>query len=81
MGQPQAIGWNMGPELGADGMLPANTEARWPASIQKYGLGAKDYVTSIPGVDALTTDQTGIILATFYADCLPIFYFDPRQEW
>ncbi|MGI6420985.1 MAG: peptidoglycan editing factor PgeF [Syntrophomonadaceae bacterium] len=44
------------------------------------GLGAKDYGTSIPGVDALTTDQTGIILATFYADCLPIFYFDPRQR-
>ena len=45
------------------------------------GLGAKDYGTSIPGVDALTTDQTGIILATFTPTACPYSISTPGKEW
>lgn len=49
-------------------------------SQEMTGLGAKDYSTSIPDMDAMTTDHAGIILATFYADCLPVFFFDPQKR-
>jgi YfiH family protein len=49
-------------------------------SSEMSGLGAKDYNTSISGIDAMITDQTGIILATFYADCQPVFFFDPQKR-
>ena len=36
----------------------------------------KDY----SDVDGLITDQAGLILATFYADCVPIFLADPGRR-
>lgn len=35
--------------------------------------------SDIIGVDGLVTDQPGIPLITFYADCVPLFFFDPVQ--
>lgn len=31
-------------------------------------------------VDGLITDEPGIILATFYADCVPLFFVDTKQR-
>jgi YfiH family protein len=44
------------------------------------GRGALDYETALDGVDALLTDQPGILLSSYYADCTPIFLLDPEQE-
>ncbi len=41
------------------------------------GLGAFSIEEAVPETDALITKDTGIILATFTADCLPIFVCDP----
>jgi len=41
------------------------------------GKGAADYATAIKATDALITDQSGIPLSTYYADCVPIFFLDP----
>ena len=34
---------------------------------------ARDYTD----VDGLVTDQPGLLLATFYADCVPLYFVDP----
>lgn len=44
------------------------------------GRGAKDRITVIPGTDALMTDEPGIVLMAFFADCVPIFFLDPKQK-
>ncbi len=36
--------------------------------------------SDLPEVDALITNQTGVCLATFYADCTPILFFDPVKR-
>lgn len=41
------------------------------------GLGAYCNSTAVQGCDALITATPGVILATFYADCIPIYFFDP----
>lgn len=41
------------------------------------GSGAFNIDGAIPETDALVTREPGIILATFTADCIPIFIYDP----
>lgn len=40
------------------------------------GKGAYSYNSSLADTDALMTNRKGIVLATFYADCVPIYIFD-----
>ena len=37
---------------------------------------ARDYTD----VDGLITNEPGIVLATFYADCVPLFFVDPKNR-
>lgn len=41
------------------------------------GSGAFNIEGAFPGTDALITKETELILATYTADCLPIFVYDP----
>lgn len=41
------------------------------------GRGAWDGESALPGVDALVTKESGVALASFYADCVPLFLWDP----
>lgn len=36
--------------------------------------------TDIVGIDGLVTDRPGIPLITFYADCVPLFFYDPVRS-
>lgn len=36
--------------------------------------------SDIVGVDGLMTNEVGVTLTTFYADCVPLFFLDPRQK-
>lgn len=40
------------------------------------GSGAFSVDTSIKGYDGMVTSTAGLYLSTFYADCLPVFFFD-----
>ncbi|GAX90993.1 peptidoglycan editing factor PgeF [Effusibacillus lacus] len=42
--------------------------------------GAFVYTDAIPGTDALVTNQPGVVLSTFAADCVPILLLDPVQK-
>lgn len=35
---------------------------------------------SYSGIDGLLTDRRGVVLSTVYADCTPLFFFDPVKE-
>lgn len=43
---------------------------------EKGILTASDLI----GVDGLMTDEPGIVLVTFYADCVPLYFFDPVKK-
>jgi hypothetical protein len=44
------------------------------------GRGAYSLSNHIPGVDGLVTTYSDIVLAQFYADCVPLYFFDPVQR-
>ena len=44
------------------------------------GRGARKFDTVLPGCDGLITATSGLYLALFFADCLPIFLFDPLKR-
>ncbi|PKM53865.1 MAG: peptidoglycan editing factor PgeF [Firmicutes bacterium HGW-Firmicutes-5] len=49
--------------------------------VQEEDKGKGFYRTSdIIGVDGLVTNQVGVTLTTFYADCVPLFFLDPIQK-
>jgi YfiH family protein len=49
-------------------------------SADDAGKGAFTYNTAIPDTDGLITNLPELLLATFYADCVPIFILDPVHK-
>ncbi|KKE78051.1 peptidoglycan editing factor PgeF [Oceanobacillus caeni] len=49
-------------------------------TVDDKGKGSRDYSNSIHGVDGLITGHKGILLTAFFADCVPLFFFDPVTE-
>jgi YfiH family protein len=48
--------------------------------VQDRGKGNASLDTAIPDVDGLYTSHRNIFLASFYADCVPLFFVDPVQR-
>jgi len=44
------------------------------------GCGAHRLSSAIPDCDALITDRPGIYLLSFYADCVPVYFYDPGHR-
>jgi len=44
------------------------------------GRGAADQVSAIPETDALITNVPGILLSSYYADCVPVMILDPVKK-
>ncbi|HWI54859.1 MAG TPA: peptidoglycan editing factor PgeF [Desulfobacteria bacterium] len=44
------------------------------------GLGAISYDEAFPDTDGIITNRPGLLLATFYADCVPLFILDPVKK-
>ncbi|AIF43835.1 peptidoglycan editing factor PgeF [Virgibacillus sp. SK37] len=44
------------------------------------GKGAETIETSIKDVDGLITDDREVLCTAFFADCVPLFFFDPKKE-
>lgn len=47
---------------------------------QDAGRGSNSHSDSLPGYDAMITNCPGIFLTEFYADCIPLYFFDPEQR-
>lgn len=44
------------------------------------GRGSRDLESAIKQADAMITQEPGIMLSAFYADCVPILLFDPEHD-
>lgn len=44
------------------------------------GKGATTITTALPVTDALITNVPGIMLSSYYADCVPIFFLDAKNR-
>ncbi len=42
------------------------------------GSGRHDRDSAIPNTDALVTNEPDILLVMFYADCVPLYFYDPE---
>lgn len=47
---------------------------------ENRGAGATDYASSIPDTDGLITALSNTLLALFFADCVPLFFFEPKSK-
>ena len=45
------------------------------------GKGAITYESSIKGTDGIITNQKGQLCTAFFADCVPLYFFDPVTEY
>lgn len=43
------------------------------------GKGATSYQSSIEETDGLITNKTGVLCTAFFADCVPLFFFEPKS--
>lgn len=51
-----------------------------PVTIKHQGCGSSDMKSWLNDTDGMVTNQPGLYMATFYADCIPIFFFDPVKK-
>lgn len=49
-------------------------------TLTHQGQGATNQDSAIANNDGLITDQAGIMLASFYADCVPLLFIEPKRE-
>lgn len=49
-------------------------------AFQDKGQGARQYDDTVLEGDALVTDQPGILLWCFFADCVPVLFYDPVRQ-
>lgn len=54
-------------------------ETRIEYATESYCAG-QEMTKKFTGVDGLFTDKEGLVLATSYADCVPLFFADPKQK-
>lgn len=43
------------------------------------GRGSKDRASAFQATDGLLTNVPGVLLTSFYADCVPLYFYDPLQ--
>ncbi|REE92969.1 hypothetical protein A8990_10253 [Paenibacillus taihuensis] len=44
------------------------------------GKGKESRSSALQDTDALITDQKNVLLTSFYADCVPLYFYDPVRE-
>jgi len=52
----------------------------YKVTLADKGRGAFEPQTVIPDTDAMITDEKGIALTAFFADCVPVFFLDPVNK-
>jgi polyphenol oxidase len=63
--------WTSGEQVHSDAVYRVEREDR--------GRGRSSREHAIADTDALMTDEPGILLTSFYADCVPLFFHDPEN--
>ena len=47
---------------------------------QDRGRGLMDRQSALQGTDGLVTNVPGVLLTSFYADCVPLYFYDPVKQ-
>lgn len=50
-------------------------------TLKDKGKGSDMYETSLKGIDGIITDSKGLLCTAFFADCVPIYFYDPVTEF
>lgn len=50
------------------------------AQSRHRGLGFASYADAVDDTDGIFTDEKHVLMATFYADCLPVAVFHPEKK-
>ncbi len=61
-------------------VLSAQTHTDNIRRVGRADVGAGIYREGFCDVDGLSTDEPGVTLVTFYADCTPLFFYDPVKR-
>ncbi|MBE5937200.1 MAG: peptidoglycan editing factor PgeF [Lachnospiraceae bacterium] len=72
----EAIGYNHLDTVFSDQIHETHIER---VGIKDRGHGMKGE-KGMPGADGLVTDEPGVPIMTFYADCVPLFFYDPVNK-
>ncbi|MGN7761235.1 peptidoglycan editing factor PgeF [Paenibacillus sp. 22594] len=48
--------------------------------VEDRGRGSLDRTSAYQATDGLLTNVPGVLLASFYADCVPLYFYDPQQQ-
>lgn len=51
------------------------------ATKEHCGLGFASYRDAVDDTDGIFTTEKHVLMATFYADCLPVAIFHPEKKW
>jgi len=71
-----AKGWNIEDMVFSDQTHTTNVRVMLSDDRGKGILRARDYTD----VDGMVTNEPGLILSTFYADCVPLYFVDPVHK-
>ena len=44
------------------------------------GKGARFSESALSGIDGMLTKEKGVLLTAFFADCIPLYFFDPQEK-
>lgn len=72
----EAIGFSCGALVCSDQTHTTNIRVVTEADRGKGFTRARDYTD----MDGLITNVPGLVLATFYADCVPLYFADPKKK-
>lgn len=73
----EAIGWPFEAFTCAEQVHSANVHI---VTVDDIGRGRDSRQTALQDTDALVTNIRGVLLASFYADCVPLYFYDPVHE-
>ncbi|GGM20727.1 laccase domain protein YlmD [Paraliobacillus quinghaiensis] len=48
---------------------------------QNLGKGTLSHQDALKGIDGLITNQANVLLTAMFADCVPLYYWDPTTNW
>ncbi|RUS48422.1 peptidoglycan editing factor PgeF [Cohnella sp. AR92] len=73
----EALGWNFAAWTCAEQVHGNRVHAVTSADA---GRGRLDRDSAIPDTDALITNEPDILLAMYFADCVPLYFYDPATN-
>nr|WP_255639801.1 peptidoglycan editing factor PgeF [Aquibacillus saliphilus] len=50
-------------------------------SQDQIGRGSRSHQDTLAGIDGIITNQSGVLCTAFFADCVPLFFYDPETKW